>query len=148
MGVTIRHYFNTKHAGTGNPTWTWLATALLFLGVIILSTLGLEQEGEADGDSAALTGTALIMAQADGFEEVHEIVLGRCSMCHAREPFWDGIRTAPKAVLLETEADLARQAKAVFLHAGMTDAMPPANVTFMEPEDRAAIRRWFKNARM
>ncbi len=148
MGVTIRHYFNTKHAGTGNPTWTWLATALLFLGVISLSTLGLEQDGEADDDSAALTGTALIMAQAEGFEEVHEIVLGRCSMCHAREPFWDGIRTAPKAVLLETESDLARQAEAVFLHAGLTDAMPPANVTFMEPEDRAAIRRWFKNAQM
>lgn len=148
MGVTIRHYFNTKHAGTGNPTWTWLATALLFLGVISLSTLGLEQDGEADEDSAALTGTALIMAQAEGFEEVHEIVLGRCSMCHAREPFWDGIRTAPKAVLLETESDLARHAEAVFLHAGLTDAMPPANVTFMEPEDRAAIRRWFKNAQM
>ncbi len=148
MGVTIRHYFNTKHAGTGNPTWTWLATTLLFLGVIILSTLGLEHDGEAEDDSAALTGTALVMAQAEGFEEVHEIVLGRCSMCHAREPFWEGIRTAPKAVLLETEGDLARQAEAVFLHSGVTDAMPPANVTFMEPEDRAAIRRWFKNARM
>jgi uncharacterized membrane protein len=148
MGVTIRHYFNTKHAGTGNPTWTWLATVLLFLGVIILSTLGLEHQGEEADNSAALTGTALKMAQADGFEEVHEIVLGRCSMCHSREPFWDGIRTAPKAVLLETEADLARQAKAVFLHAGLTDAMPPANVTFMEPEDRAAIRRWFTKAGM
>ena len=148
MGVTIRHYFNTKHAGTGNPTWTWLVTTLLFLGVIMLSTLGLEHDGEAEEDSAALTGTALVMAEAEGFEEVHEIVLGRCSMCHAREPFWDGIRTAPKAVLLETEGDLARQAEAVFLHAGVTDAMPPANVTFMEPEDRAAIRRWFKNARM
>jgi uncharacterized membrane protein len=147
MGVTIRHYFNTKHAGKGNPTWTWLATTLLFLGVIILSTFGLEHDGEADED-AALTGTALVMARAQGFEEVHEIVLGRCSMCHAREPFWDGIRTAPKGVLLETEADLARQAEAVFMHAGLTDAMPPANVTFMEPEDRAAIRRWFKNARM
>ena len=148
MGVTIRHYFNTKHADTGNPTWTWLVTTLLFLGVIMLSTLGLEHDGDAEEDSAALTGTALMMAEAEGFEEVHEIVLGRCSMCHAREPFWDGIRTAPKAVLLETEGDLARQAEAVFLHAGVTDAMPPANVTFMEPEDRAAIRRWFKNARM
>jgi uncharacterized membrane protein len=147
MGVTIRHYFNTKHAGTGNPTWTWLATTLLFLGVIILSTFGLEHDGEADED-AALTGTALVMARAQGFEEVHEIVLGRCSMCHAREPFWDGIRTAPKGVLLETESDLARQAEAVFMHAGLTDAMPPANVTFMEPGDRAAIRRWFNNARM
>lgn len=147
MGVTIRHYFNTKHAGKGNPTWTWLVTTLLFLGVIILSTLGLEQDDEAE-DSAALTGAALIMAKAEGFEEVHEIVMGRCSMCHAREPYWDGIRTAPKGVLLETERDLARQAEAVFMHAGLTDAMPPANITFMDPEDRAAIRRWFKNARM
>ncbi|CUH87528.1 putative membrane protein [Phaeobacter sp. CECT 5382] len=147
MGVTIRHYFNTKHAGKGNPTWTWLATTLLFLGVIILSTLGLEHDGEAD-EAAALTGTAQKMAQAQGFKDVHEIVLGRCSMCHAREPYWDGIRTAPKGVLLETEGDLARQAEAVFMHAGVTDAMPPANVTFMEPEDRAAIRRWFKNAQM
>ena len=31
MGVTIRHYFNTLHAGSGKPTWTWLATAILFL---------------------------------------------------------------------------------------------------------------------
>lgn len=147
MGVTIRHYFNTKHAGTGNPTWTWLVTILLFLAVIILSTLGLEHDSEAE-EQAALTGTAQVMAQAEGFAEVHDIVLGRCSMCHAREPFWDGIRTAPKGVLLETEADLARQAAAVFLHAGVTDAMPPANITYMEPADRAAIRRWFKNAQM
>ncbi len=23
MGVTIRHYFNTRHARAGNPRWTW-----------------------------------------------------------------------------------------------------------------------------
>ncbi|EBA15958.1 hypothetical protein RSK20926_05082 [Roseobacter sp. SK209-2-6] len=145
MGVTIRHYFNTCHARAGNPTWTWAVTALLFLGVIILSTMGLEYEGDEE-EQAALSGSALVMAQADGFEEVHEIVMGRCSMCHAREPFWDGIRTAPKGVLLETEADVALQAQAIYLHSGVTDAMPPANVTFMEAEDRAAIRRWFRNA--
>ncbi|MFT4999112.1 MAG: putative membrane protein, partial [Planctomycetota bacterium] len=31
MGVTIRHYFNTKHARNGNPTWTWMATVILFI---------------------------------------------------------------------------------------------------------------------
>ncbi|WIY23447.1 urate hydroxylase PuuD [Parasedimentitalea psychrophila] len=147
MGVTIRHYFNSRHARKGNPTWTWLVTALLFLGIIILSTLGLENDGDGE-DQAALRGTALVMARADGFEEVHELVLGRCSMCHAREPFWDGIRRAPKGVLLESEADVARQAHAIYLHAGVTDAMPPANVTFMDPEDRAAIRRWYRAAQM
>jgi len=147
MGVTIRHYFNTCHARKGNPTWTWLVTALLFFGIIILSTAGLESDGDAE-DQAALRGTALVMSQTEGFEEVHELVMGRCSMCHAREPFWDGIRRAPKGVLLESEADVARQASAIYLHAGVTDAMPPANVTFMEPEDRAVIRRWFRAAQM
>ncbi len=146
MGVTIRHYFNSQHARKGNPTWTWLVTALLFLAIIILSTAPLEYEGEAD-EQAALTGTALMMAEAEGFEEAHEIVLGRCSMCHAREPFWDGIRRAPKGVLLETEADIARQAGAIYLQSGVTHAMPPANVSYMEAEDRAAIRRWYEGAR-
>ncbi|CRL10408.1 putative membrane protein [Phaeobacter italicus] len=148
MGVTIRHYFNTRHARAGNPTWTWLATALLFLGVIILSSLGLEHEGDEEFEEATLSGTALVMANAEGFEDVHEIVLGRCSMCHAREPFWDGIRTAPKGVLLETEADVASRAHEIYLQAGVTHAMPPANITYMEPEDRAAIRAWFRAAQM
>ena len=38
MGVTIRHYFNSIHARSGNPTWTWLATALLFWAIMWLST--------------------------------------------------------------------------------------------------------------
>ena len=85
-------------------------------------------------------------AQAEGFETVHEIVLGRCSMCHAREPFWDGIRWAPKGVFLETEADIATQAQQVYLQAGVSHAMPPANLTFIEPEERAAIRAWFRGS--
>ena len=31
MGVTIRHWFNSKHARKGNPHWTWVATILLFV---------------------------------------------------------------------------------------------------------------------
>ena len=38
MGVTIRHYFNSKHARAGNPTWTWLATAVIFMVIVWLST--------------------------------------------------------------------------------------------------------------
>ena len=143
MGVTIRHYFNTRHARTGNPLWTWALTALLFLGIIALSSAPMEY---ADEEDAALSGPASVLMAAEGFEEVHELVQGNCAMCHAREPFWDGIRQAPKGVLLETPADVARQARAIYLQAGATHAMPPANVTYMEPEDRLTIRKWYEQA--
>ena len=74
------------------------------------------------------------------------MVLGRCGMCHAREPFWEGIRQAPKGVLLETEADIAVHAREIFLQAGMSHAMPPANVSQMEEGERALIVKWYRRA--
>ncbi len=145
MGVTIRHYFNTRHARAGNPTWTWLVTALLFMAIMWLSTASMHDPLE-EAEAQQLTPYEQKFASADGFEEAHDIVLGRCSMCHAREPVWEGILWAPKGVLLETEADIARNAQQIYLQSGVTHAMPPANVTYMEPEDRDAIVRWFRNA--
>ena len=53
------------------------------------------------------TATAQHFAAADGFDAVADSVLGRCSMCHARDPVYDGIRWAPKHIYLETRADIA-----------------------------------------
>ena len=46
IGVLIRHYFNTMHARKGNPTWTWLAAAVLFVVIIWLSTVPKVLTGE------------------------------------------------------------------------------------------------------
>ncbi|MXU64301.1 urate hydroxylase PuuD [Oceanomicrobium pacificus] len=146
MGVTIRHYFNTRHARAGNPTWTWAATVILFIGIMWLSTAPLMQD-EPQEDLSVLTGAAQHFAEADGFEDVTDIVLGRCSMCHAREPVWEGIHRAPKAVLLETPVDIARAAGPIFLQSGASHAMPPANLTYMEEEERRAIRDWYRAGR-
>ncbi|WP_108860983.1 urate hydroxylase PuuD [Ruegeria sp. Alg231-54] len=145
MGVTIRHYFNTRHARAGDPTWTWLVTALLFIAIMWLSTAPMYKPLE-EAEAQPLTPFEQKYAAADGFEEAHDVVLGRCSMCHAREPVWEGILWAPKGVLLETEGDIARNAQQIYLQAGVSHAMPPANVTYMEPADREAIIRWFRNA--
>ncbi|MGI9367787.1 MAG: urate hydroxylase PuuD [Ruegeria sp.] len=145
MGVTIRHYFNTRHARAGDPTWTWLVTALLFIAIMWLSTAPMYKPVE-EAEAQPLTRYEQKFAAADGFEEAHDIVLGRCSMCHAREPVWEGILWAPKGVLLETKADIARNAQQIYIQSGVSHAMPPANVTYMEPEDRQAIVRWFKSA--
>jgi uncharacterized membrane protein len=128
MGVTIRHWFNSQHARKGNPHWTWAVTALL------------------PPEEAALTGPALRLAAASSFDDVVGIVQGRCSMCHAAEPAWEGMLWPPKGVVLETPAQIAHQARRIYLQAGVSHAMPPGNLSYMEPEERAAIVAWFRSA--
>jgi len=142
MGVTIRHWFNSKHARKGSPHWTWFLTALLFLIIAWLSTAPMRLLPE----EAALDGAALTYASADGFDDVVSIVQGRCSMCHAAEPGYDGIYYAPKGVVLETPSQIAHQAQRIYMQAGITHAMPPANLSFIEPQERAAIVKWFRAA--
>ena len=147
MGVTIRHYFNTLHARKGNPTWTIAATVLLFIGIMWLSTAPLRTVDDLP-ENQAMTPAAQRFAAADGFEDASSIVLGRCSMCHAREPVWSAsMRWAPKGVHLETETDIASNALQIYLQSGVSHAMPPGNLTWMEEDERAAIRAWFKAAR-
>ena len=144
MGVTIRHYFNTVHARRAAPNWTWLVTAVLFILIAWLSTAPMWREGEED--VSQLRGQAARFAQAEGFTEVADIVMGRCSMCHASEPGYEGILWAPKGVRLDTAAHIARMAPKIYVQAGLTHAMPPANVSFMEPAERAKIVRWYRAA--
>ncbi|MCP4819260.1 MAG: urate hydroxylase PuuD [Shimia sp.] len=146
MGVTIRHFFNTMHARKGKLYWTWAVTAMLFIAIMWLSTAPLSQSSLEEEETRALTAAEQVYAQADGFEDVTDIVLGRCSMCHAREPGYDGIHRAPKNVLLETPSEVAALAQQIYLHSGVTDAMPPANVSWMEPEERRAIVAWYRAA--
>ena len=142
MGVTIRHWFNTKHARKGNPHWTWGVTVILFLIIAWLSTAPMRLVPQ----EAKLEGAALQFARADGFEDVVGIVQGRCSMCHAAEPVWDGMHWPPKGVVLETEAQVAHEARRIFLQAGISHAMPPGNLTYIAPEERAAIAAWYRDA--
>jgi uncharacterized membrane protein len=152
MGVTIRHYFNSRHARAGNPRWTWVATTAIFIIIMALSIWPAMRDDNDDGmntdDMAMLTIPPHLQAFHDDerFEDVNDIVSGRCAMCHAAEPLWDGIAVAPKGVLLETPMQIAAEAKAIYIQSGVSHAMPPANVAYMEPEERALIRDWFEAA--
>jgi uncharacterized membrane protein len=144
MGVTIRHFFNTMHARKGMPWWTWGATAAIFVAIVWLSTLG-PREGAAE--AAVLPPGAARFAAAEGFDDAVSIVTGHCSMCHAAEPTWPGLAVAPKGVVLETEADVAMQARAIYLQAAVSRAMPPGGQIVMDDADRAALAAWVRAAR-
>ena len=147
LGVTIRHWFNTRHARKGNPHWTWLATVVIFLLIAWLSTAPMRlSDAEADQSGAGLSASAQRYASAPGFEDVTSIVQGRCSMCHAAEPVWQGLYWPPKGVVLETPAQIAQEARRIVMQAGYSHAMPPANLSLIEPAERAAIVAWFRAA--
>ena len=143
-GVTIRHYFNTMHATGKGPNWTWGVTVVLMIIIAWLSTNPMLDSYD-DAEARALTPYEEKFASADGFEDAYDVVLGNCSMCHAREPAWEGMHWPPKGVVLETESDVARHAESIFLHAGVTSAMPPPNaIETMTPENRDIIVAWYR----
>ena len=142
MGVTIRHYFNTIHARAGNPIWTWPVTIIIFIFIMWLSiapTIISEKE------AARINEKQVAFESAEEFSETIDIVVSRCSMCHAREPVWDGVNWAPGDVYLETPNDITKNAKLIYLHSAISHAMPPANVTYMEDHERAILKRWFRS---
>ena len=145
-GVTIRHYFNTMHATGSGPHWTWAVTAILFVIMAWLSVAPMLDSLE-EAEARRLTPLELQFASADGFGDAFDVVLGNCSMCHAREPVWEGMHWPPNGVVLETESDVARHARQIFLQAGVTHAMPPPNaVSTMDAGSRATIVAWYRNA--
>jgi len=146
-GVTIRHYFNTMHATGSGPHWTWAVTVLLMIVIAWLSTVRGPDSYEI-AQSRDLTAYEQQYASAEGFEEAYDVVLGNCSMCHAREPVWEGMHWAPKGVHLETPSDIARHAEQILLQSGLSNAMPPPNaIATMTPEARGKIVAWVRNAR-
>lgn len=145
-GVTIRHYFNTMHATGTGPHWTWAVTVILMIVIAWLSSVRPDDSYD-DAMTRDLTPVEQHFASAEGFDVAYDTVIGNCSMCHAREPAWDGIRWAPKGIYLETPSDVARHADLIYLQAGITNAMPPPNTIQMDQTARKTIIAWVKAAR-
>lgn len=142
MGVTIRHYFNSMHARSSNPTWTWAITIIIFLVIMWLSTV----PKVLDKSFSKMSKHTERFLSSEDFKGVQDVISTRCSMCHAQEPVYSGVYTAPKKVLLETEEQIARYARDIYLQAGRSNAMPPANVSWMEENERALIVKWYEEA--
>jgi uncharacterized membrane protein len=131
IGAAIRHFYNLRHQGLAGPWWTWALAGLCALAMIWLSTLGPAQSERPRKQT-----------QAPSFQDIEDIISGRCSMCHAREPVWAGIPVAPKGVMLDTAARIKGSARAIGLNAVWSSAMPPSNVTGITQEERQLLAGW------
>ena len=136
IGAVIRHFFNTRHKGDPAPWWTWGVAAALTVAAVLLTKAGAPKYDQAAYEDQAFgTGVELHLAAV-------ELVTERCAICHAAVPQWDGMAFAPKGVMLETEADIMAQVDAIYWQAAASHAMPPGNVIWMEPEERAMLATW------
>jgi uncharacterized membrane protein len=140
-GALIRHFYNVSHAGKGEPWWTWAIAALCMLLVFFIastsSPLGRERLGLSEAAPISYPANATKAPDA-----VAEVIIGRCSMCHAATPVWDGIAIAPKGVLLDSPEAVARQKEAIRLHSVLTKSMPPNNITEMTLAERKLVAGW------
>jgi uncharacterized membrane protein len=132
LGPVIRHFFNERHKGRPSPWWVWGVAAAGMIAIGLLSAAGPRQ-------------TATARATTPTYAAVEDIVMSRCSMCHAAEPVWDGIVTAPKAVLLDSAEHIQRNMRLIARNAAWSSAMPPGNITEITPEERATLAAWAEN---
>ena len=130
IGPVIRHFYNSRHAGTGNPWWTWGLAAAGMAAIVWLS---------AAGPRAAMSGPPLPVPK---FAAVEDVVLSRCSMCHAGEPVWAGFAAAPKGLMLDNAERIRAHARLIEINAVRSDAMPPGNVTEMTVDERRLLASW------
>lgn len=144
IGVLIRHYFNSLHAGRGNPHWTWAGSVVLFIVIMWLSSEPETLDGLAEAPPSPV---AEAFMASEHFPAVRDTVMGRCAMCHAAVPGWEGVRRPPKAVALDSAVEIAERAREIYLQAGVSRAMPPGNVSGLTEAERALIVTWFEEVR-
>ncbi len=130
IGPVIRHFFNSRHEGKGSPWWTWGVTAAGMIAVAWLSGAGPRET------------TTGALPPTPKFSAVANIVISRCSMCHASEPVWAGIGAAPKGVMLDDAARIHQHAQLIDINAVRSHAMPPGNITAMTADERRTLAAW------
>jgi len=137
MGGVIRHFFNMRHQGQPSPWWTWGAALACALVIVWLSTLGPAGSGRPGTKRAEAAGAAPVT-----FQQVEDIVISRCSMCHAAEPVWLGIVRPPRGLMLDTPVRIKAHASEIAVTAAWSSAMPPSNVTGMTAKEREVLADW------
>ena len=140
-GALIRHFYNVRHAGGGDPWWTWGVSAICLAAALLISA-GAVPTARQNLGLAPLPDAPQLAGAARAPDQITDVVMSRCAMCHATDPGWAGLGLAPKGLVLDTPEDIERNRLRVGLFAGATNAMPPNNITEMTDDERHLVAKW------
>jgi uncharacterized membrane protein len=131
-GAGIRHALNVRwHFAVWQPALAAIIAAML----VSLYLLTLPPQ---------LSRRAASMA-ADGpveFAAAHAIVQKRCTVCHSASPADRTFGAPAGGVAFDTPEQVRAMAARIDARAVQTSTMPPANQTWMTPDERALLGRW------
>ena len=68
-----------------------------------------------------------------------------CSMCHARDPSWEGMNRPPKGLVLANSEEIIKNIEGIYQQVVLSNAMPPGNLTWMEFNERETISTLYKD---
>ena len=72
-------------------------------------------------------------------------MLLRCTNCHAKRPHYAAINAAPAGIVLETNAQIRREATRIYQQVVVSRGMPVGNLTDMTEEERQLIAQWYSS---
>ena len=138
IGALIRHFFNIKHTGAKPPYW--VCVPIIILGSIIFYISDL---GKPKLNNVKNTATLIELIPEKTLVSAQEIIVSKCSMCHAKEPLWENMKNAPKLVNLETPTDIISNIDNIYKQSVLSYAMPPGNISFLEENERSLINQLY-----
>ena len=138
IGALIRHFFNIKHTGAKPPYW--VCVPIIILGSIIFYISDL---GKPKLNNVKNTATLIQLIPEKTLVSAQEIIVSKCSMCHAKEPLWENMKNAPKLVNLETPTDIINNIDNIYKQSVLSYAMPPGNISFLEENERSLINQLY-----
>lgn len=138
IGALIRHFFNIKHTGAKPPYW--VCVPIIILGSIIFYISDL---GKPKLNNVKNTATLIELIPEKTLVSAQEIIVSKCSMCHAKEPLWENMKNAPKLVNLETPTDIINNIDNIYEQSVLSYAMPPGNISFLEENERSLINQLY-----
>ena len=138
IGGLIRHFFNIKHTGAKPPYW--VCVPIIILGSIIFY---ISDFGKPKLNNIKNTATLIKLIPEKTMVSAQEIIVSKCSMCHAKEPLWENIKNAPKLVNLETSIDIINNIDNIYKQSVLSYAMPPGNISFLEDNERSLINQLY-----
>ena len=133
IGAIVRHYFNLRNKKQHKVWILPLATlGMICLMIYVSFPKILKNEQITSLDKQV------------SFQEINNIIMYRCGVCHASNPTFEGFVDPPLGIIFDTPEDIMKNINKIKAQTIDSDIMPPGNLTGMTENERNKIRSWIE----